>query len=107
MEKTYRLPVVVTREDDFGEFKFVAEGTGDFWDIKSKEHDNLDDCLNDIQRRIKSELERKADTWGEPEIEEVDESDIELDDDQKIKYIEVTIEIEDDEDEEDEEEEDW
>ena len=94
--KVFKLPVVVTREQSFGEYTFKAEGVGDYWDVDSEEHDNLDATLSDIQKQLQKKYQEEEDSFGLDDFEIPKEKDIDLFIDQKVKYVTIKIKTEDD-----------
>lgn len=94
MKKNFIVPVIVTKED-FPNITYVAEGVADCWDIHSKEHDNLEDALNDIKSQLQKKFQHDADTWGEVEIKNDDED---LEDNQKLFTVEIEINMHDEDD---------
>lgn len=99
--KIFKLPVVVTRGESFGEYVFKAEGVGDYWDISSDEHDNLDATLADIQKKLQKKYQDEEDTFGLDDFEIPKEKEIDLFIDQKVKYVTIKIKVEEDDNNDD------
>ncbi len=95
MIKQFLVPVIVTK-DDFPEITYTAEGVADYWDIRTSEHDILEDALNEIKKKLQKKFQHDADTWGEVEIKKDD--DIKLDDNQRLFTVEIEINLPNDED---------
>ena len=96
--RTYKLPVVVTRQEHFGEYSFQAEGIDDYWNIESQKYDTLEKALGDIQGQLQKKYQQEADRIGLDDFEVPNEKEIDLDENQKIKYIKIKIQTEDEED---------
>ena len=89
MSKTYRIPVIVTKSDDFGDIYYDAQGTGEYWDIMSDVYKTADEALKDIYNQIKPVLQQDINNYDKLFVGKVE--DISLEDNQKIKFLEIRL----------------
>ena len=91
MKKLFKVPVIVTKSDDFGEVLFDAQGTGEYWDIMSNEYETAKEALEDIFKQLLPVLQEDLSTYKELII--TNESDILVEDNQKIAYLDFSLEV--------------
>ena len=85
MKEVFKVPVILTKSDDFGEVLYDAQGTGEYWDIMSDVYETPVKALNDIHKLLLPILQTDLDTYKQLFLTK--EEDIFLDKNQKVVYL--------------------
>ena len=91
MVKMYKIPVVLTKSNEFGEVLYDAQGVGDNWDLMSNVYENEQDALKDIAKQLTTAYQEEFNNFGKIDIPS-DES-VDLEDNQVLKHVGIALNV--------------
>ena len=91
MKKVFKVPVIVTKSNDFGEVLYDAQGTGEYWDIMSDEYDTASGALEDLYNQLKPILQDDLSRFRGLFLSK--DEDLVLEENQRLAYLEFELEV--------------
>ena len=91
MKKIFKVPVIVTKSDEFGEVLYDAQGTGEYWDIMSDEYYTSKEALKDIYNQLLPVLQKDLLEFKDLSINGSEFIDVQ--DNQKIAYLDFELDV--------------